>query len=60
MSLAILFHFLYAQHVSDTNMYPSSGACDYAAELPHMSLCPGSLCVGDLVWLGWSGIRVAG
>jgi len=20
----------------------------------------GSMCVGDLVWLGWSGIRVAG
>jgi len=35
MSLAILFHFLCTQHVSDT----SSGACDYSVELPHWSYC---------------------
>ena len=36
MSLAILFHFLCAQHVSIL-IYPSSGACDYSVELPHWS-----------------------
>ena len=109
MSLAILFHFLCAQHISDINIsftsslrlfcwitklvvlflvrcvlefrcgwvgvvvvlqaepcnmfwtliYPSSGACDYSAELPHWSIVLGSMCVGVSVWLGWSGIRVA-
>jgi len=39
MSLAVLFHFLRAQHVSDINIYPSSGACDYSVELPHWSYC---------------------
>jgi len=58
MSLAILFHFLCAQHVSDIN-YPSSGACDYSVELPHWSIVLGSMCVAVSVWLGWSGIRVA-
>ena len=37
MSLAILFHLLCAQHVSD--IYPSSGACDCLDELPHRSSC---------------------
>ena len=60
MSLVILFHFLCAQHVSDINIYPSSGACDYAVELPHWSIVLGSLCVGVLVLLGLSGVRVAG
>ena len=31
MSLAILFHFLCAQHVSEL-IYPSSGACGYSVE----------------------------
>ena len=56
MSLAILFHFLCAQHVSD--IYPSSGACDYSVELPQWSCVLGSMCVGVSVWLGWRGIRV--
>ena len=43
-----------------TLIYPSSGACDYCVELPHWSIVLGSLCVGVSVWLGWSGIRVAG
>ena len=43
-----------------TLIYPSSEAWDYAVELPHWSFVLGSLCVGDLVRLGWSGIRVAG
>jgi len=43
-----------------TLIYPSSGACDYSVELPHWSIVLGSVCVGDSVWWGWSGIRVAG
>ena len=43
-----------------TLIYPSSGARDFAVELPHRLLCSGSLCVGDLVWLGLSGVSVAG
>jgi len=43
-----------------TLIYPSPGACDYSVELPHLSIFLGSMCVGDSVWLGWSGIRVAG
>jgi len=42
-----------------TLIYPSSGTCDFAVELPHWSIVLGSICVGDSVWLGWSGIRVA-
>jgi len=129
MSLAILFHFLCAQHVSNSNIsiirslrlfcwittlvvlflvwcvlefrcgwvgvvsvlqaftsyvpnmfrtliYPLSGVCDYSVELPHWSFCSWfdecwSFGVVGLewypccrlkhsVWLGWSGIRVAG
>jgi len=36
ISLAILFHFLCAQHVSDVNI---SGALDYSVELPHWPYC---------------------
>jgi len=43
-----------------TLIYPSSGACDCAVELPHRSSVLGSLCVGDLVRLGLSGVRAAG
>jgi len=43
-----------------TLIYPSSGACDCAVELPHRSFCSGSLCVGDLVRLVLSSVRVAG
>ena len=39
MSLVILFQLLCAQHVSDINIYPSSGACDCVDELPHQSSC---------------------
>ena len=42
-----------------TLIYPSSEACDYSVELPHWSIVLGSMCVGVMVWLGWSGIRVA-
>jgi len=42
-----------------TLIYPSSGACDCAVELAHRSFVLGSLCVGDLVQLGLSSVRVA-
>jgi len=45
MSLAILLHFLCAQHFR-TLIYPSSGACDCAVELPHWSYCSGF----DVCW----------
>jgi len=59
MSLAILFHLLCAQHVSDINIYPSSEACDYSVELTHWSYCsstdygldgPGSSPGGDEIF----------
>ena len=57
----LLFYFTsYALNMFQTLMYPSSGAYDYSFELPHWSCLLGSMCVGVLVWLGWSGIRVAG
>jgi len=43
-----------------TLICPSSGAWDCAVELPHRSFVLGSLCVGDLVRLGLSGVCVAG
>jgi len=55
MSLVILFHFTsYVLNMFRTLIYPSSGACDCAVELPHRSSVLGSLCVGDLVRLGLS------
>jgi len=49
MSLAILFHFLCAQHVSDINIH-------HQVLLNYHIGCfvLGLLCVGDSVWLGWS------
>jgi len=54
-SLAILFHFLCAQHVLDINTYihhqePATILLNY-----HI----GHIVLGS-VWLGWSGMRVAG
>jgi len=43
-----------------TLIYPSSVVCDCAVELPHRRFVLGSLCVGVLVRLVWSGVRVAG
>jgi len=56
MSLVILFHFLCAQHVSDINDQELATLL-----LNYHTGCSvlGSLCVGDLVRLGWSGVRVA-
>ena len=41
-----------------TLIYPSSGACDCVVELPHGRVVLGSLCIGVLVWLVWSGCRL--
>ena len=60
MSLAILFHFLCAQHVSDINISISQ---EFATVLLNYHICRfvlGSLCVGDSVRLGLSSVRVAG
>jgi len=41
-------------------IHPSSGACDFFVVSPHWLCVLVSMCVGVSVWLGWSGIRVAG
>jgi hypothetical protein len=59
MSLAVLFHFLCAQHVSDINIHHQELA---TVLLNYHIGCfvLGSLCVGHLVRLGLSCVRVAG
>jgi len=60
-SCHLLFYFTsYGLNMFRILIYPSSGACDCAAELPHWCFVLGSMCVGDSVRLGWSCIRVAG
>jgi hypothetical protein len=59
-SLAILFHFLCAQHVSDINIVIMRSLRFFLLNYHIGRIVFGSLCVGDSVWLGWSGIRVAG
>jgi len=60
MSLAILFHFLCTQHVSDINIHPSSGACDCAVELPHWSFCSRFVVCWKFGAAGLSSVHVAG
>jgi len=43
-----------------TLIHPSSGACEFSIVSSHWSCVLVSMCVGVSVWLGWSGIRVAG
>ena len=59
MSLAILFHFLCAQHVSDINM-PIIRSLRPLLNYHIGRLVLGSMRVGDSVWLDWSGICVVG
>ena len=60
-NLMSLFYFTsYVLNMFRTLIYPSSGACDCAVELPHPSFFLGSLCVGVSVRLVLSGVRVAG
>ena len=57
----LIFYFTsYELNMFRTLIYPSSGACDYSVEIPHCRIVLGSMCVGVSVWLGWSGIHVAG
>ena len=61
MSLAIMLYFTSSMlNMLRTLIHPSSGACNFSIESPHWSCVLVSMCVGVLVWLGWSGIRVAG
>ena len=59
MSLDILFHFLCAQHVSDINI-SIIRSLQLFCWITALVCVLGSMCVGVLLWLGWSGIRVAG
>ena len=59
MSIVILFNFS-VFNMFRTLIYPLSRARDCAVELPHWCFVLGSLCVGDLVRLDLSGVRVAG
>ena len=60
MSLAILFHFLYVQHVSDINISIIRSLRLFLLNYHIGHIVLGSMCVGDLVRLGLSGVRVAG
>ena len=60
MSLAILFHFLCAQHFSDINISIIKSSATVLLNYHIGCLVLISLCVGDLVWLGLSSVRVAG
>ena len=60
MSLAILFLFLCAQHVSDINISIIRSLRLFLLNyhIGRIDLC--SMCVGVSMWLGWSGVRIAG
>ena len=60
MSLAILFHFLCTRHVSDINISIVKELATVLLNYHIGCFVLGSLCVGDLAWLGLSGVRVAG
>jgi len=62
MSLVIMFYFTSSMfNMFRTLIHPSSGACEFFSIVsPHWSCVLVSMCVGVSVWLGWSGIRVAG
>jgi len=60
MSLTILFHFLCAQRVSDIYISIIRSLRLFCWFTTLVVLFLVSMCVGDLVRLGWSGIRVAG
>ena len=51
MSLALLFHYLML-NMFRMLIHPSSGAF----ELFHGLYCPGSMCVGVMLWFGWGGV----
>ena len=59
MSLAILFHFLCAQHVSDINISIIKSLRQFCSIYHIGRIVLGSMCVGVSVWLLWSGNRIA-
>jgi len=61
MSLVIMFYFTSSMlNMFRTLIHQSSGACDFSILSPHWSCVLVSMCDGVSVWLGWSGICVAG
>ena len=61
MSQFIKFYFTSSMlYMFRTLIHPSSGACDFSIVSPHWLCVLVSMCIGVSVWLGWSGIRVAG
>jgi len=61
MSQFIKFYFTSSVlNMFRTVIHPSSRACDFSIVSPHWLCVLVSMCVGVSVWLGWSGIRVAG
>ena len=60
MSLAIILHFLCAQHVSDINISIIRSFATVLLNYHIGRLVLSSLCVGDLVRLVLSGARIAG
>jgi len=59
MSLAILFHSLCTQHVSDINISNHQELATVLLNYHIGRIVLGSMCVGVSVCLGWSGILVA-
>ena len=60
MSLVINFYFTSMLDMFWTLIHPSSGACDFSIVSPNWLCVLVSMCVGVSLWLGWSGICVAG
>jgi hypothetical protein len=58
--ICYLFHFLCDQHVSDINISIIRSLRLFLLNYHIGLIVLGSMCVGVSVWLGWSGIRVAG
>ena len=58
MSLAVLFHLLCVQHVSDINISIIRSLWLFLLNYHIGRIVLGSMCVGVSAWLGWSGIRV--
>ena len=61
MSLVIKFYFTSSMlNTFRTLIHSPSAASDFSIVSPHWSRVLVSMCVGVSVWLGFSGIRVAG
>ena len=60
MSLAIIYYFLCAQHVSDINIIHHQELATVLLNYHIGRFVLSSLCVGNLVRLGFSSARVAG